>query len=129
MTDLLMEILQAVVAVVIPIVSGYAVKYLNANASLVKEKANSELIERYIDNLETAVSDAVLYTSQTYVDALKGSDKWTTENQKTALSIAVDKAKELLTADSAKFLNSAYADLSSLLTAKIEAEINSSRPN
>jgi hypothetical protein len=46
------------------------------------------------------------------------------ENQREAFTQAMTKAKQLLTADAARFITEAYGDLNAYLTAKIEAEIH-----
>ena len=70
-----------------------------------------------------AISTAVTYTSQTYVDALKNSGKFTKENQEEALKKAVEQAEKLLTAEARSFLEKAYGDLNAYLVSKIEAEV------
>lgn len=70
-----------------------------------------------------AVTTAVTYVSQTYVDALKKNGKFTPENQKVALDLAVDQAKKLLTAEAKDFLSAAYGSLNDYLVSRAEAEV------
>ena len=123
MNTLITDILQAIIAAAVPIVTGFAVSFLNAKAKHAKESAKSETARRYIDEADDAVTKAVLHTSQTYVDALKESGTFNPENQVTALRKAVARAGALLTADAKQFLREGYGDLSEYLEAQIEAQV------
>ena len=123
MQDLLSQLLQAIITVCTPIIAGYAVKYLNARSEQAKIATESEIVRRYISEATKAVSDAVLFTAQTYVDELKDTGEFTIERQKQAFRVALDKTKELLTVEAKEFLEMTYGDLSAYLATRIEAEI------
>ena len=123
MEELLTTLLQAVLTVTVPVITAFAVRFLNAKAGEAKGHMNNETAVRYLTEAAEAVETAVLHTAQTYVDGLKASDKWTKENQKEALSMAIKEAKFLLTEEAEAFLGKAYGDLNNYLTAKIEAEV------
>ena len=57
------------------------------------------------------------------MDALKKSDCFSKENQEEALTMAVEKAKSLLTAEAIVFLEEAYGDVTEFLKTNIEAEV------
>ena len=124
MYELITYLLQAVLAAAVPVVSGFAVKYLNAKAAQAETERQDELFGRYTAEALDAVSTAVHHISQTYVDALKESGTWKKENQRKALDMALAEAKSLLTTEASKFLTMAYSDLAQYLTAHIEAEIH-----
>ena len=73
-SDILLTTLQTFITAAIPILSGFLIRFLNSTAAYAKEKAKSELAGQYIEQARDAVANAVLYTSQKYVDALR--TKW-----------------------------------------------------
>lgn len=121
--NLLTTLLQAVITVAVPILSAFAVKWLNAKAAQASAQATNEKARAYINEAAEAVSTAVAFTSQTYVDELKKSQAFTTDNQKEALNKAKDKALALLSQSAIEFLNMAYGDAAEFLTAQIEKEV------
>ena len=123
MQELLLTTLQGVIAVAVPLLTGYAIRWLNAQTEQVKAKASNETAERYILEAADAVETAVLHTMQTYSDTLKKSGAFTVENQREAFNLALAEARSLLTADAKRFINEAYGDVTKYLTTKIEAEV------
>ena len=127
MQELIATLLQAIITVSTPIVAAFVVKWLNAKSGEAKTHMESELAGKYVSDSILAVANAVMYTSQTFVDRLKADDKWTAEGQKQALDMAIRQAKAMLTKDASTFLTQAYGDLNGYLTTLIEAEIKSQR--
>ena len=123
MNEFLSTLLQAVIIAAVPICAGAAVKGVRAAVQYLASKSESEIAKKYLTDVADAISTAVTYTSQTYVDALKNSGKFTKENQEEALKKAVEQAEKLLTAEARSFLEKAYGDLNAYLVSKIEAEV------
>lgn len=123
MNEFLYTLLQAVIIAAVPICAGAAVKGIRAAVQYLASKAESETAKKYLADVADAISTAVTYTSQTYVDALKKSNAFTKENQDEALAKAVKKAEELLTWEARRFLEDAYGDLNGYLVSRIEAEV------
>jgi len=129
MQDVLLQLLQAVITVATPIVAGYAVKALNAHAEQAKAATANEMAQRWIAEVANAITTAILYTSQTYVDALKDSGDFTVDRQKQAFKLAMEQAKSLLSKDALHFLDMAYGDATAYLTSQIEAEVKTMHIN
>lgn len=123
MNEFLSTLLQAVIIAAVPICAGAAVKGIQAAVQYLASKLESEIAKKYLTDVADAISTAVTYTSQTYVDALKVSGKFTKENQEEALKMAVDKAATLMTAEARAFLEKAYGDLNAYLVSRVEAEV------
>lgn len=119
----LSNLLQAVLIAAVPVCAGAAIVGVKAGTKYLASKTDNALAKKYLEDVGDAVSTAVTYTSQTYVDGLKNSKNFSKENQEAALQKAVEKAKELLTEDARKFLEEAYGDLNEYLISKIEAEV------
>lgn len=123
MQEITQSLFHAVAVIVIPALAAYIVAKLKAWEVAAKEKAQSELAAKYLDEAADAVSTAVLCVAQTYTDKLKESGAFSAENKKEAFDMAVSKAQSLLPANVEQFLNETYSDLNEYLTTRIEAEV------
>lgn len=123
MKELLLDLLLAVITVAVPVLTTYAVGYINK----AKERAiaNTEDTKRqgYIKEIADAISDAVSATSQTYVDALKNAGKFTKEAQEEAAQKALNACIASISPAATEFIEDAYGDVKEYLTNKIEAEV------
>ena len=123
MSEFISELLQAIIAVAVPIITGFVVRFLGVRAKNSKNTARSETARRYVCEAVDAASTAVLYVSQTYVDTLKAEGSFSPENHANAFRKAKSLACDLLTAEAKRFLGEAYGTLDNYLTAQIEAQI------
>ena len=122
--EMLYKILEVCVIPLLGILTVYAVKFIKVKSNEIKTKADNELADKYIDLLSTTISDCVIATNQTYVEALKKENAFTAEAQKKAFELTYDAVLEVLSDDAIIYLTSIYGDLSKYITAKIEAEVN-----
>ena len=95
-------------------------------------KCNSKLIslanikpsKKYLDMLDETIANAVLATTQTYVEALKKENKFDLEAQKAAFQQTYDAVMKVLTSEAMKYITESVGDLETYVTNKIEAEVN-----
>lgn len=127
MNEFLSTLLQAVLIAAVPVCAAFAGKCVNLATQYLSSKIENANLKKYLEAAGAAVTTAVTYTSQTYVDALKKSGTFTKENQETALKLSIDKARGLLTAEAVKFLENAYGDLNEYLRSLIEAEVRNQK--
>ena len=127
MNEFLTTLLQAVLVAAVPVCAAFLGKGLKVLANYLGQKSESDTVKMYMEAIADAVATAVTYTSQVYVDKLKETGQFTKENQREALGIAVAQAKNLLTAEAAAFLESAYGDLNEYLQSRIEAEVRNQK--
>lgn len=123
MKEFLIELLQAVATAAVPVCAAFLVQFLRRKSAQIGAEIDSLDMKELLAEVTEAVTTAVTYTSQTYVDALKKSNAFTKENQDEALAKAVKKAEELLTWEARRFLEDAYGDLNGYLVSRIEAEV------
>lgn len=123
MKDFLFTLLEAVLAVAIPIATGYIVNFLNQKSKQLVGQTENAKAKHYIDEVTTAVTTAVTATSQTYVDSLKNKNAFTKEAQAEALEKAKDTALAIISPAAAEFIKEVYGDLENYLTAKIEETV------
>ena len=123
MKEFVIELLQAVATAAVPVCAAFLVQFLRRKSEQIGAQIDSLDTKELLAEVTEAVTTAVTYTSQTYVDALKKSDSFSKENQEEALTMAVEKAKSLLTAEAIVFLEEAYGDVTEFLKTNIEAEV------
>lgn len=123
MQEFLTNLLFAVITAAVPVVSAYLVSAIKKAGQNAAADTESLTVQRYIEEISTAISDAVAATSQTYVDALKQSGKFTVEAQKEAAQKALTACIASISPAAQEFIEDAYGDLKEYLTTKIEAEV------
>ena len=73
--------------------------------------------------LNTSITNAVLATTQTYVEALKGKNAFDKEAQQKAFDMTYNAVMSVLTDEAKKYLTEAVGDLQLYVTNQIEATV------
>jgi hypothetical protein len=120
---ILTTIIQVVIIPAVPVLITFLVKFLKAKADQTTTKINNDLVRQYTQEAIDAVLQAVTYTSQTYVDALKKQGKFDAEAQKVAFNTAKNLALQLLTEDAKEMITDLYGDLTTWIDTKIEQTV------
>ena len=68
---LLYDIFNLCIIPLFGVLVAYVVKYINAKGNEIAANVDSELASKYIVMLTTTITDCVVATNQTYVEALK----------------------------------------------------------
>ena len=127
MNAFIIELLHALATAAIPVCAAYLVQYLHRKSEQIIAQTDNMTIKAFLTEATDAVSTAVAYTSQTFVDALKKEGKFDKNKQQEALEKSLDKAISLLSEPAKKALEGIYGDLAAYLTSKIEAEVRSQK--
>ena len=126
-----MSLLQTVVEVcVIPllgVLTVYLVKFIKDKSIEIQGKVDNDIADKYIGMIADTISACVLATNQTYVEALKKEGAFTAEAQKEAFALTYDAVMSILTEEAKVYLANLYGDVTTYITAKIEAEVNKSK--
>ena len=80
-------------------------------------------MKKYLEMLDTTITNTVLATTQTYVESLKKQNRFDAEAQKEAFRLTYDAVMLVLTEEAVKYLNSTIGDLETYIVNKIEAEV------
>lgn len=123
MKEFVFELLQAVATAAIPVCAAFLVQFLRRKSEEIGAQVDSLTTKELLAEVTEAVTTAVTYTSQTYVDALKKKGIFDTEAQTEALQKSKDKALSLLSESAKKVLASIYGDLNDYLETMIEAQV------
>jgi hypothetical protein len=119
----LVQCFELLTYLVISITSIYLTYLIGVKIKELKQKTNDETAKKYLDMLDVTIQNAVLATTQTYVEALKKQGKFDDEAQKLAFKQTYDAVMNILTADAAKYISTFVGDLQTYVTNKIETEV------
>ena len=127
LNEILKSIVYIVITGILPIIVPYIIKLLNAKVDELTANIESEKAKRYIDIIVDAISIAVTSVNQTYVDSLKQAGKFDDESALKAKKLAMEKARDLISADSKHFIELAYGDFDKYLENAIESYVRQSK--
>lgn len=88
-----------------------------------QDKSENEKVDKYLDMLNVTITNAVLATTQTYVEALKGKNAFDKEAQQKAFDMTYTAVMSVLTEEAKKYLSAAVGDLQLYVTNQIEATV------
>ena len=120
---LLYDVFNLCIAPFVAVLTFYLVQYIKAKGNEIAANVDSELASKYIVMLTTTITDCVVATNQTYVEALKKEGKFDKEAQYKAFQMTYNAVMDILTEDAKEYLNNFYGDLSLYLSKRIEAEV------
>ena len=123
-TELITNIFQVCIIPLMGILTTFLVKWLQIKSSELQIKMDNDVANKYMDMLTNTITECVLATNQTYVEALKQQNKFDLEAQKIAFDKTSEAVMAILTEDAKKYLESAVGDLELFIRQKIEAEVN-----
>ena len=120
---LLYDVFNLCIVPLMGVLAFYLVQYIKAKGNEIAANVDSELASKYILMLTTTITDCVVATNQTYVEALKKEGKFDKEAQYKAFQMTYNAVMDILTEDAKEYLNNFYGDLSLYLSKRIEAEV------
>lgn len=118
MREFLFTLLQAVATAAIPVCAAFLVQFLRKKSEQIGAQIDNMELKELLDEVTDAVSTAVTYTSQTYVDALKKEGIFDVEAQKTALETSLKMAISLLSESARSALATIYETSTTTLSAR-----------
>ena len=125
--EMLQTIFQVVIIPLLTVLTGYAVKWINAKANEIKAKQKNEYVQKYVTMLNETITSAVIAVNQTYVDALKEKNAFTKEAQEEAFKRVYETVILTLTEEADVYLNEAIGDLNAYITTKIEEAVKENK--
>ncbi len=121
--NVLEQIFEMVVYPVLGTVGIYLTYLISLKVNELKLKIKNEKAAKYLDMLNITINDAVLATTQTYVESLKEQGKFDIEAQKVAFKQTYDAVMSVITADATEYLTAIIGDLETYVTNRIEADV------
>lgn len=123
-SEIIITIFQVCIIPLLGVLTTFLVKWLQIKSNELQNKMDNELADKYMTILTNTITECVLATNQTYVDALKQQNKFDLEAQKIAFEKTSEAVMAILTKDAKKYLESVVGDLELFIKQKIEAEVN-----
>ena len=105
----------------------YFITWINAKKQELIKKTKNETEAKYVEMLDKTITECVLATSQTYVQALKAEGKFDEMAQKAAFQKTFDAVMAILTDEAQNYLGEITKDLSVYITNKIEATVKATK--
>lgn len=116
LNEFMFDAVLAVIAVTVPLATGYGMKLLNQFLSrFISESLATEITGR--------LEDAVAFANQTYVDALKDAGSFGADAQAHALKLALTALLNSLSPEAKSYIEKNFGDTEAYLTNRIEAEV------
>lgn len=114
---------QLVLIPILGILTNFLVKWLSAKSLEIQNKVDSDTADKYVAMLTDTITNCVVATNQTYVDALKKEGKFDAAAQEIAFQLTKEAVLEILNEESKKYLSALYGDLDKFISYKIESEV------
>ena len=121
--NILTQIFELILFPLLIIGSTYLIYFLSVKTEEIKDKIDNDTFDKYLDMLNNTITQCVIATTQTYVEALKKEGKFDAEAQKIAFQKTYDSVMSILTTESKYYLQIALGDLEAYVNNKIEAEV------
>ena len=122
--DLLNEIFQVCIIPLLGVLTTYVVKYIQVKMEEIQLKTENDIVNKYLSMLASTVTECVIATNQTYVEALKKEGKFDLDAQKKAFEMTQEAVMLILTDEAKKYLSAAVGDLNVFISQQIEAAVN-----
>ena len=122
--EMLAQIFEVCIIPLLGVLTAYFIKFVNAKSAEIGTKVKNETQKKYLEMLNSTITDCVIATTQTYVDSLKKQGTFDAEAQKVAFTMTYESVVKLLTDEATEYLNETVGDLQLYITQKIEAEVN-----
>ena len=121
--EFITQIMEIVVIPLLGILTTYIVKLVKAKINEISSTKDNELEKKYLSMLNDTITDCVIATTQTYVEALKKEGKFDKAAQETAFNKTYTAVLTILSDEAKKYLTEAVGDLNLYITQQIEAEV------
>lgn len=127
MQEILSLIFQMIIIPLLGILTKYAVDLISTKITELVARTDNDNFDKYLILLNETISNCVVATNQTYVEALKAQNAFDAEAQKVAFKQTYDAVMSILTEDAKKYLQAALGDLDVYVTNSIESQVNASK--
>ena len=104
--ELITQIMEIVVIPLLGILTTYIVKLVKAKINEISSTKDNELEKKYLSMLSDTITECVIATTQTYVEALKKEGKFDKAAQETAFNKTYTAVLAILSDEAKKYLSS-----------------------
>jgi vacuolar-type H+-ATPase subunit H len=115
--------LQDLLIVAVGVACTYAIKWLNAKKNNIEVTTSNQIIKKALDEAEKVIDDCVKTTNQTFVDSIKGTDKWDKKAMEEAFDKTKDSVLKILSEDTVSVIKDTVESFDAWLKANIESSV------
>lgn len=126
-TEILQNLFVVVIIPLLGLITKYMVQFFMVKNEEIKATTDNEIFKKYFDMLNKTITNCVIATNQTYVDALKDKNAFTAEAQKEALQKTYNAIMAILSEDAKDYLTNATGDLQGYIMNLIEAQVKENK--
>ena len=123
LNELISTIFQVVILPLLTVLTGFAVKWINAKAQELKANTDNIYANKYIGMLQDTIVKTVIAVNQTYVDSLKEQGAFDKAAQEEAFKRVYESVILSLSEEAYAYLENAFGDLQTYITDQIEAAV------
>lgn len=117
------QIMEYIILPLIGLLLSFGITFINQKKKEIMAKTDNEKTLKYTTLLANTITNCVLATQQTYVDALKKEGKFTQEAQQIAFENTYNAVLNILSEDALLYLEELYGDYQEYIAQLIEAEV------
>lgn len=125
--ELLNQIFWLCIIPLFGLLCGTAISFMKTKKKELTQKIDNDVFVKYLDMADKTITECVIATNQTYVEALKGQNAFDAEAQKKAFAKTYNAVLAILSEDAKEYLTNAFGDLTLYLTAKIETAVSTNK--
>lgn len=117
------DIFQAAIPILCLLITAggaYLVALLKRETVKIEKQLDNEIVAKYIDMANEAITSSVIYVTQTFVEALKKNQAFDKEKQIEAFNMAKKRTIEILGETTVRALQEIYGDLDAFIDTRIE---------
>ena len=122
--NLVNDIFRVCIIPLLGVLTTYLISYIKVKMAEIQTKTENDIINKYLSMLTNTITECVIATNQTYVEALKKEGKFDLDAQKKAFEMTQDAVMLILTDEAKKYLSAAVGDLNVFISQQIEAAVN-----
>ncbi len=122
--NLVNDIFRVCIIPLLGVLTTYLINYIKVKMAEIQMKTENDIIDKYLSMLTNTVTECVIATNQTYVEALKKEGKFDIDAQKKAFEMTQEAVMLILTDEAKKYLSAAVGDLNVFISQQIEAAVN-----
>ena len=128
-TTIINQLFEIVLIPLLGTVATFLIFLLKAKKDDLIAKQKDEKAKKYIELLNQTITDCVMATNQTYVEALKAQGSFDAEAQKEAFRLTYEAVRSILSEEAQTYLSEITTDLTAYITTKIEAAVATNKPS
>ena len=121
------QIFEVCIIPLLGVLTVFIIKLINSKTNEINATQSNEVLIKYTTMISNTITNCVIATNQTYVEALKKEGKFDLEAQQKAFKLTYNAVISILNEEAKNYIQTIYGDINLYITNLIEAEVNSNK--